>query len=240
MTAKSATKSNKKAKSGTANSSLNEVSPVLVADFSKVVGGSLPAEMKVFEKACAMMESGKIGYRGIALSIEKANEIGALPTIKPSHAQDFLNAKAIRSLAGGKDQPLKVLLNTAIQARRYFNGKEDKMNVAEALDFVEAFDDLKESIPSQGEQAKRKARTKGDEVEKALTLEQLLSLIGKELKKKPMLKGQAIKDAQAVTALLAQTLDRSLASPTSGIVTPAKGGAVIDIDKMTKRVKKVA
>jgi hypothetical protein len=240
MTAKSVTTSKKKSKSGTANSSLNEVSSVLVADFSKVVGGSLPAEFKVFEKACQMLETKKVGIAGLKASIEKANEIGALPTIKPSHAQDFLNAKAIRSLAGGKDQSLKVLLNTAVQARRYFNGKDDKMNLGEALDFVEAFDDLEESIPSQGEQKKRKARTEGDKVEKALTLEQLLPLIGKELKRKPLLKGKAIADAEVVIGLLAQVLDRSKASPIKGIVTPAKGGAVIDIDKMTKRVKKVA
>jgi len=240
MTATNATKSKAKKSVRSTDNSLNQVSSILVADFSKVVGGSLPAEFKVFEKACQMLETKKVGIAGLKASIEKANEIGALPTIKPSHAQDFLNAKAIRSLAGGEKQSLKVLLNTAVQARRYFNGKDDKMNLGEALDFVEAFDDLEESIPSQGEQAKRKARTKGDQVEKALTLEQLLSLIGKELKKKPMLKGQAIKDAQAVTALLAQTLDRSLASPVKGIVTPAKGGAVLDIDAMAKRVKKVA
>jgi len=223
---------------GTVNSSLDEVNDILVADFSKVIGGSLPAEFKVFEKACAMMESKKVGYRGIALSIEKANEIGALPTIKPSHAQDFLNAKALRALAGGKDQTLKALLNTAIQGRKYFNGKDDKFNIAEAIDFAESFDDLKESIPSQGDQ-KRKARTESV-IEKEVTIEDLIKSLGKALKKKPMLKGQAIKDAQAVVALLAQTLDRSLASPTKGIVTPVKGGAVIDLDQIAERVKAVA
>lgn len=232
----------KKSVSGTANSSLDKMNDALVADFAKVVGGSLPAEMKVFEKACSMLETKKVGIAGLRASIEKANEIGSLPTIKPSHAQDFLNAKALRSLEGGQGQTLKALLNTAIQARKYFNGKEDKMNLAEALDFAETFVDLKESVPSQGEQKKRKARTEGDKVQKEATIEDVLVTLGKMLKKKPMLKGQAIKDAQAVTALLAQTLDRSLASPVKAkpIVTPAKGGAVIDIDAITKRVKAVA
>jgi hypothetical protein len=199
----------KKSKSGTVNSSLDQISDVLVNDFVKIVGGSLPAEFKVFEKACAMMESKKVGYRGIAKSIEKANEIGALPTIKPSHAQDFLNAKALRALEGGKDQTLKALLNTAIQARKYFNGKDGKMAIGEALDFAQTFGEIKESIPSQGEQAKRKARTKGDKVEKAPSVEALIKALGSELKKKPTLKGQALKDAEAVAFLLAQALERS-------------------------------
>jgi hypothetical protein len=230
----------KKVVSGTANSSLDKMNDALVADFAKVVGGSLPAEMKVFEKACSMLETKKVGIAGLRASIEKANEIGSLPTIKPSHAQDFLNAKALRSLEGGQGQTLKALLNTAIQARKYFNGKEDKMNLAEALDFAETFVDLKESVPSQGEQKKRKARTE-NVIEKEVTIEDVLKTLGKMLKKKPMLKGDSIKDAEAVAFLLAQTLDRSKASPVKGkIVTRTKGGAVIDIDTLTERVKAVA
>jgi hypothetical protein len=211
MTSTTATTSKaKKSKSGTVNSSLDQISDVLVSDFEKIVGGSLPAEIKVFEKAVKMIESKKIGYRGIAASIEKANEIGALPTIKPSHAQDFVSASKIRTLEGGANQTLKALLNTAIQARKYFNGKDGKMNLVEALEFVASFDDLVASIPSQGEQkAKREARTAGDKVEKAPTLEQILKALGSELKKKPVLKGQAIKDAEAVAFLLAQALERS-------------------------------
>lgn len=226
----------KKSKSGAVNSSLDLVSDVLVNEFSKVIGGSLPAEMKVFEKACSMLETKKVGIRGLRASIEKANEIGALPTIKPSHAQDFLNAKALRALAGGKDQTLKALLNTAIQARKYFNGRDDKFNLAEAIDFAETFEDLKESVPSQGEQAKRKARTAGDKVEKEITLEDLIKALGNALKKKPMLKGQAIKDAEVLAVLLAQTLERSKASPIKAV----KGGAFIDLDQIAERVKAVA
>lgn len=202
-----------KSKSGTVISSLDQISDSLVQDFAKIVGGSLPAEFKVFEKACKMLESKKVGIRGLRVSIEKANEIGALPTIKPSHAQDFINASEIRALAGGADKTLKVLLNTATQARKYFNGKDGKMNLAEALDFVQSFEDLAESIPSQGDQkAKREARTAGDKVEKAPSLEQILKALGSELKKKPVLKGQAIKDAEAVAFLLAQALERSKTS----------------------------
>ena len=211
MSATTATTSKaKKSKSGTVNSSLDQVSSVLVDDFAKIVGGSLPAEFKVFEKAVKMIEAKKIGYRGIAASIEKANEIGARPTIKPSHAQDFVSASKIRTLEGGATKTLKVLLNTAIQARKYFNGKDGKMSLVEALDFAQTFEELAESIPSQGEQkAKRQARTAGDKVEKAPTLEQILKALGSELKKKPVLKGQAIKDAEAVAFLLAQALERS-------------------------------
>jgi len=202
-----------KSKSGKVISSLDQVSSVLVDDFSKIVGGSLPAEFKVFEKACKMLESKKVGIRGLRASIEKANEIGALPTIKPSHAQDFLNASEIRSLDGGADKSLKVLLNTAIQARKFFNGKDGKMNLAEALEFAQTFEELAESIPSQGEQkAKREARTAGDKVEKAPTLEQMIKALGTALKAKPTLKGQAIKDAEAVAFLLAQALENSKTS----------------------------
>ena len=208
MTTTTATTS-KKSKNGKVNSSLDQVSSILVADFEKVVGGSLPAEMKVWEKACKMLDTKKVGIAGLKVSIEKANELGALPTIKPSHAQDFLNARDLRSIAGGEKKSLKVLLNTAIQGRKYFNGKEGKMNLAEAIDFAETFDDFAESIPSQGEQkATRAARTK-DVVEKAPSLEQILKALGSELKKNPTLKGQALKDAEAVAILLAKALNRS-------------------------------
>ena len=211
MSATTATTSKaKKSKSGTVNSSLDQVSSVLVDDFAKIVGGSLPAEFKVFEKAVKMIEAKKIGYRGIAASIEKANEIGALPTIKPSHAQDFVSASKIRTLEGGATKTLKVLLNTAIQARKYFNGKDGKMSLVEALDFAQTFEELAESIPSQGEQkAKRQARTAGDKVEKAPSIEALIKALGTALKAKPTLKGQALKDAEAVAFLLAQALERS-------------------------------
>jgi hypothetical protein len=210
MATTATTSKTKKSKSGTVNSSLDQVSSVLVDDFAKIVGGSLPAEFKVFEKAVKMIEAKKIGYRGIAASIEKANEIGALPTIKPSHAQDFVSASKIRTLEGGATKSLKVLLNTAIQARKYFNGKDGKMSLVEALDFVASFDDLVASIPSQGEQkAKREARTAGDKVEKAPSIEALIKALGTALKAKPTLKGQALKDAEAVAFLLAQALERS-------------------------------
>lgn len=194
----------KKSKNGAVNSSLDQISVSLLSDFEKIVGGSLPAEFKVFEKACKMLDEKKVGIRGIKASIEKANEIGALPTIKPSHAQDFLNARDLRAIEGGKDQTLKVLLNTAHQARKHFNGKDGKMNLGEAIEFAQTFADLAESIPSQGEKAKRKARTEGDKVKKeakAPTLEQIIKALGSELKKKPVLKGQAIKDAEAVAFL---------------------------------------
>ena len=213
MATTATTSKTKKSKNGTVNSSLDQVSSVLVDDFSKIVGGSLPAEMKVFEKACKMLEAKKVGTRGLSASIEKANEISALPTIKPTHAPHFLTASAIRALDGGADKSLKVLLNTAIQARKFFNGKDGKMNLAEALEDAQSFADLADSIPSQGEQkAKREARTAGDKVEKAPTLEQIIKALGSELKKKPVLKGQAIKDAEAVAFLLAQALERSKTS----------------------------
>ena len=215
MSNSSVVKGKKKSVSGTVNSSLDQISVSLVGDFEKIVGGSLPAEFKVFDKACAMLEGKKISNRGLKASIEKANEIGALPTIKPSHAQEFLIARQIQGLQGGMNVTLKVLLNTAHQAKKHFNGKDGKMAIGEALDFVQTFEDLKESIPSQGEQAKRKARTEGDKVEKeakVATLEDIMKALGNALKKKPVLKGQAIKDAEAVAFLIAQTLERSKTS----------------------------
>jgi hypothetical protein len=210
MATKSATTSKaKKSKSGTVNSSLDQISVALVSDFEKIVGGSLPAEFKVFAKACGLLSEGQISVRGLKASIEKANEIGALPTIKPSHAQEFVIARRIQALAGGENATLKVLLNTAHQAKKHFNGKDGKVNIAEALDFVQTFADLVDSIPSQGEKAKRKARTAGDKVEKAPSVEALIKALGSELKKKPVLKGQALKDAEAVAFLLAQALERS-------------------------------
>jgi hypothetical protein len=137
-----------KSKSGKAVSNLDVVNNDLKAQFEGVV--NLDAELAVYEKAVRMLNSGDISVRGLKATIEAAQEKGALPTIKPTTAQYFLDSAKVRALAGGKEKPLKDVLNATIQAKRSF-GKE---GFESTLASVKSFAELVKATPKQGEKAK--------------------------------------------------------------------------------------
>lgn len=136
-----------KSKSGKAVSNLDVVNVDLKAQFEGVV--NLEAEIAVYEKAVSMLNAGAISVRGLKATIEAAQEKGALPTIKPSTAQYFALSSKVRGLAGGKEKPLKAVLNATIQAKRAF-GKEAEAKIEGSKSFAE----LVKATPSQGERAK--------------------------------------------------------------------------------------
>ena len=136
-----------KSKSSKAVSNLDVVNADLKASFEGVV--NLEAEIAVYEKAVRMLEAGSISVRGLKATIEASMEKGALPTIKPSTAQYFALSSKVRALAGGKDKPLKAVLNATIQAKRAF-GKEAEARIGASKSFAE----LVKATPKQGERAK--------------------------------------------------------------------------------------
>ena len=138
--------------------SIDGVNLDLKASFEAVM--NLDAELAVYEKAVQMLKAGTISVRGLKATIESANERGALPTIKPTTAQDFLRSFAVRSLAGGKDKSLKDVLNATIQARKSFGSKElySKLESGEFKSFAE----LVKATPKQGEKAKADKATLAD------------------------------------------------------------------------------
>ena len=136
-------------------SSVDVVNADLKASFEAVV--NLEAEISVYEKAVSMLNAGTISVRGLKATIEAAQEKGALPTIKPSTAQYFVLSASVRSLAGGKDKPLKEILNATIQAKRAFK-KDAEEKIANAKSFAE----LVKSTPKQGEKAKAEKATLAD------------------------------------------------------------------------------
>lgn len=137
-----------KSKSSKAVSNLDVVNADLKAQFEGVV--NLEAEVVVYEKAVSMLNAGTISVRGLKMTIEAAQEKGALPTIKPTTAQYFLDSAKVRALAGGKEKPLKAVLNATIQAKRAF-GKE---GFEAKLGAVKSFAELVKATPKQGEKAK--------------------------------------------------------------------------------------
>ena len=163
-----------KSKNSKAVSNLDVVNVSLKSVFESVV--NLDAEMTAYEQAVRMLKAGEISVRGLTLTIEAANERGALPTIKPSTAQDFLRSSAVRSLAGGKDKTLKDVLNATIQARKAFGSKElDSM--LESGEFA-SFADLVKKTPTQGERknAKSAPKSMNDFVDAFLKAKELDSL----------------------------------------------------------------
>lgn len=155
-----------KTKATKAVSSLDAINEGLRQDFESIV--NLDAELKVFERAVSMLNAGSISVRGLKATIEKAQEKGALPTIKPSTAQYFANASKVRSLKGGDNKALKDVLNVTIQGKRAF-GKE----FSEKLESAESFAQFANSIPSQGERAKAGRKSAKPE---AVTADAVISL----------------------------------------------------------------
>ncbi len=143
------------AKVSKAVQSVDVVNADLKASFEAVV--NLEAEISVYEKAVQMLNAGTISVRGLKATIEAAQEKGALPTIKPSTAQYFALSASVRSLAGGKDKPLKEILNATIQAKRAFKG-----DTAEKIASAKSFADLVKATPKQGEKAKAEKATLAD------------------------------------------------------------------------------
>lgn len=135
------------AKNGKVVSSLDGVNPALQTRFESVM--NLEAEISAYEEAVKMLKAGTISIRGIKATIEASMEKGSLPTIKPSSAQYFVISEQVRALAGGKDKPLKTVLNVATQAKRAFKKDTEKV-IAESKTFAE----FAGKIPSQGERAK--------------------------------------------------------------------------------------
>jgi len=154
-----------KSKSSKVLSSLDVVNVELRVSFEAVV--NLEAEVAVYEKALKMLKAGTISVRGLKLTIESAQDKGALPTIKPSTAQYFLLSGEVRALAGGKDKPLKEVLNATIQAKRAFGKKAEEV-IAESASFAE----LVKATPKQGEKAKagRKASPVAESVDSFVSL----------------------------------------------------------------------
>ena len=136
-----------KSKSGKVVSNLDVVNVSLKSRFESVV--NLEAETAAYEEAVRMLNAGEISVRGLKATIEAANEKGNLPTIKPSTAQYFALSSKVRALSGGKDKPLKEVLNATIQAKRAF-GKDAENVISESKSFAE----LVKATPSQGERAK--------------------------------------------------------------------------------------
>jgi hypothetical protein len=145
----------KNVKAGKAVTSLDVVNPDLKAQFEGVV--NLEAEMAVYEKAVSMLNAGSISVRGLKATIEAAQEKGALPTIKPSTAQYFILSAKVRALAGGKDKPLKAVLNATIQAKRAF-----KADAEAFIGASKSFAELVNATPKQGEKAKAERATLAD------------------------------------------------------------------------------
>lgn len=147
----------KASKNGKVVSNLDVVNVSLQADFEGAL--NFEAELRAYDKALRMLNAGEISVRGLKATIEEASKAGSLPTLKPSSAQYFLASSKVRSLAGGKDKPLKDVLNATIQAKRAF-GKEFEAKLEQAKSFA----DLVKMTPSQGERANAGRKSSSEEV----------------------------------------------------------------------------
>ena len=144
-------------KNGKVISSKDAVNDSLVSDFTSIL--NLQGELNWYEKAVSMLNAGVISVRGLKATIEQAERTGTAPTLRASQVQYFADSAEVRKLEGGKNAPLKAILNTTIQAKRAYK-KDFSAKLSEAKTFAQ----FVSAIPSQGERAKagRKGKVVGD------------------------------------------------------------------------------
>ena len=143
-------------KSGKVISSKDAVNDSLVSDFTSIL--NLQGELNWYEKAVSMLNAGVISVRGLKATIEQAERTGTAPTLRASQVQYFADSAEVRKLEGGKNAPLKAILNTTIQAKRAYK-KDFAAKLAEAKTFAQFVN----AIPSQGERAKAGRKAKAGE-----------------------------------------------------------------------------
>jgi hypothetical protein len=140
----------------------------LLAVFAGVVNGSLVAELVAYEKGVSMLRGGLISVRGLKLTIKEAVIAGNLPTLRPSHSQDFLLSSVVRELKGGKEATLKDLMNATVQGRKWLKGADKVAEAIRAGQFA-SFADLVKATPKQS--TERKETPKGIEAQISALLE---------------------------------------------------------------------
>jgi hypothetical protein len=140
----------------------------LLAVFAGVVNGSLVAELVAYEKGVSMLRGGLISVKGLNLTIKEAVIAGNLPTLRPSHSQDFLLSSVVRELKGGKEATLKDLMNATVQGRKWLKGADKLAEAIKAGQFA-SFSDLVTKTPPQS--SSRGAAPKGIEAQISALLE---------------------------------------------------------------------
>jgi len=152
--------------------SLDVINADLLAVFAGVVNGSLVAELVAYEKGVSMLRGGLIGVRGLNLTIKEAVIAGNLPTLRPSHSQDFLLSSVVRELKGGREATLKDLMNATVQGRKWLKGADKLAEAITAGQFA-SFADLVKATPKQSNE--RKATPQGIEAQISALLETMES-----------------------------------------------------------------
>ena len=191
-------------KNGKVISSKDSAHEGFVTELASIPAGSLSAELVAFERGVSLMAQGLISVRGLKASILKAEEVGALPTIRSSWAEHFPAVATVRAIKGGKDATLRASFAVVVNGKKALKGE----GFAKLVESAKTFQELADAIPAPTKKAPSAHSKDGKEAttQRALTVDELLKALGNALKAKPVLSGKALKDAEAVAHLLANTL----------------------------------
>ena len=187
-------------KNGKVISSKDSAHNGFVTELASIPAGSLSAELVAFERGVSLMAQGLISVRGLKASILKAEEVGALPTIRSSWAEHFPAVATVRAIKGGKDATLRASFAVVVNGKKALKGE----GFAKLVEASKSFQELADAIPAPSKKAP--APHSKEKAPKVATVEDLLKALGNALKAKPVLSGKALKDAEAVAHLLANTL----------------------------------
>lgn len=121
---------------------INAVESLIADQFIKFLKEGLSTEVEIWERMVAKHLVGGISVRGMKATLDAVAVVGALPSIASSTAQYFADTVTVRNLDGGKDMPLKAVLNVTVQGVR----KLGKAGFAEAVGKASTFSALAKKI----------------------------------------------------------------------------------------------
>lgn len=155
-------------KTSKAVSNFDAVDEGLVSAFVSSI--NLEGELNAWLKMAEKMNAGTLTVKGAKATIARAEVIGALPSIASTSAQYTLPAYQVRQLDGGETQPLKKVINTAIQGMRKL-GKDVFFEKLESAKNFAEFAKVVENAPAKTKEKPEKGIRNADEALAALVEE---------------------------------------------------------------------
>lgn len=134
---------------------INAVDSLIADQFISFVKDGLSTEVEIWERMVAKHLVGGISVRGMKATLDAVAVVGALPSIASSTAQYFADTVTVRNLDGGKDMPLKAVLNVTVQGVR----KLGKAGFAEAVGKASTFSALAKKIEATPAKVKAEGAT---------------------------------------------------------------------------------
>jgi hypothetical protein len=145
------------------NEAIHDANATLVALGVDLIKNELGTEIAIYEQLVSDLNLGNLSVRGAKATISAINaEAGALPSIAVTSCQYLMVSNVVRTLEGGKAEPIKDVINLTIQGTRKLGAEDFAGAIKKATTFA--------ALAKVVEKAPKKENAKG-----AKTVDQAMS-----------------------------------------------------------------